>query len=33
MWPEFQVSDLEAAVTDFRSRQRRFGVVPAAATR
>lgn len=28
MWPEFQVSDLEAALSDFRSRQRRFGAVP-----
>jgi len=28
MWPEFQASDLEAAVTDFHARQRRFGRLP-----
>ena len=27
MWPEFDASDLEAAVDDFHSRQRRFGAV------
>ena len=31
MWPEFQAADLEAAVRDFHSRQRRFGTVPEAA--
>ncbi len=31
MWPEFDAADLEAAVTDFRRRQRRFGAVPEAA--
>ena len=29
MWPDFAASDLAAAVRDFRSRQRRFGAVPA----
>jgi undecaprenyl diphosphate synthase len=29
MWPEFDASDLEAAVSDFRHRTRRFGAVPA----
>lgn len=33
MWPDFQVTDLRAAVDDFRSRQRRFGGLPAAAAR
>lgn len=28
MWPEFEKADFEAAVNDFRSRQRRFGEVP-----
>jgi undecaprenyl diphosphate synthase len=28
MWPDFQVSDLKAALDDFRMRQRRFGAVP-----
>jgi hypothetical protein len=28
MWPEFDVSDLEAAVREFHSRERRFGAVP-----
>lgn len=31
MWPDFDASDLEAAVRDFRSRQRRFGHLPEAA--
>ncbi|HEU4563958.1 MAG TPA: di-trans,poly-cis-decaprenylcistransferase [Gemmatimonadaceae bacterium] len=31
MWPEFDASDLEAAVAEFHSRQRRFGAIPAAA--
>jgi undecaprenyl diphosphate synthase len=31
MWPEFGPADLEAAVADFRHRQRRFGSVPDAA--
>lgn len=31
MWPEFGVRDLEEAVAEFRSRERRFGTVPAAA--
>ena len=30
MWPDFAAADLEAALTDFRSRQRRFGGVPMA---
>jgi undecaprenyl diphosphate synthase len=30
MWPDFDASDLDAAVTDFRRRERRFGGVPAA---
>jgi undecaprenyl diphosphate synthase len=30
MWPDFDAADLEAAVREFRSRQRRFGAVPAA---
>ena len=29
MWPEFDRSDLAAAVNDFRHRERRFGAVPA----
>ena len=29
MWPEFDVSDLDAAVNEFRHRERRFGAVPA----
>ena len=32
MWPDFGAPDLEAAVTEFYSRQRRFGAVPEAAT-
>jgi undecaprenyl diphosphate synthase len=28
MWPDFSGADLESAVRDFRSRQRRFGGVP-----
>ncbi len=31
MWPEFSADDLAEAVEDFRSRERRFGAVPAAA--
>jgi undecaprenyl diphosphate synthase len=29
MWPDFTAADLEAAVTEFRRRERRFGGVPA----
>jgi undecaprenyl diphosphate synthase len=28
LWPDFEANDLAAALTDFRSRQRRFGLVP-----
>ena len=31
MWPEFAPKDLAEAVEEFRSRERRFGTVPAAA--
>ncbi len=31
MWPDFSTSDFAAAVAEFRSRERRFGAVPAAA--
>jgi len=31
MWPEFDVTDLEAAVDDYFSRERRFGRLPDAA--
>jgi undecaprenyl diphosphate synthase len=31
MWPDFDASDLSAAVAEFHSRERRFGAVPAAA--
>lgn len=31
MWPDFDGGDLEAAVNDFRGRERRFGAVPEAA--
>jgi undecaprenyl diphosphate synthase len=31
MWPDFGTSDLAAAIDEFRSRERRFGSVPAAA--
>jgi undecaprenyl diphosphate synthase len=31
MWPDFGVADLQAAVDEFRRRERRFGTVPAAA--
>lgn len=31
LWPDFRPADLEAAVRDFRSRDRRFGAVPQAA--
>jgi len=30
MWPDFEASDLDAAVREFRARERRFGAVPAA---
>jgi undecaprenyl diphosphate synthase len=30
MWPDFSAADLELAIRDFRSRDRRFGAVPAA---
>jgi undecaprenyl diphosphate synthase len=33
MWPEFGPDDLEAAVGEFRQRERRFGGVPATASR
>jgi undecaprenyl diphosphate synthase len=29
MWPDFDAADLEAAITDFKRRERRFGAVPA----
>ena len=29
MWPEFDATDLETAVSEFRHRERRFGAVPA----
>jgi undecaprenyl diphosphate synthase len=29
MWPEFEAGDLDAALGEFRSRERRFGGVPA----
>ena len=29
MWPDFEVSDLAAAVAEFHTRQRRFGALPA----
>jgi undecaprenyl diphosphate synthase len=31
MWPEFDTADLQAAVLDFRTRERRFGAIPKAA--
>jgi undecaprenyl pyrophosphate synthase len=31
MWPEFEPSDLAAALDDFRGRERRFGRLPEAA--
>jgi len=31
LWPDFEAADLEAALRDFRSRQRRFGGLPQAA--
>ena len=31
MWPDYQAADLEAAVRDFYSRERRFGAAPIAA--
>jgi undecaprenyl diphosphate synthase len=30
MWPDFEASDLEAALGDFKHRERRFGGIPAA---
>ena len=33
MWPEFDGSDLAAAVSEFRHRERRFGAVPAVKTK
>jgi undecaprenyl diphosphate synthase len=33
MWPDFSGSDLESAIREFRSRQRRFGGVPEAPAR
>jgi len=33
MWPDFDAGDLESAITEFHSRQRRFGGIPQAATR
>jgi undecaprenyl diphosphate synthase len=30
MWPDFAAADLESAVREFRSRQRRFGAIPEA---
>jgi undecaprenyl diphosphate synthase len=33
MWPDFDAGDLESAVSEFHSRQRRFGGLPEAATR
>jgi undecaprenyl diphosphate synthase len=32
MWPDFDANDLEAAVNDFRHRERRFGAVPVPVT-
>ncbi len=32
MWPDFDATDLNAALRDFSSRQRRFGGIPAAAS-
>ena len=29
-WPEFRVADLEGALADFHTRQRRFGALPTA---
>jgi undecaprenyl diphosphate synthase len=29
MWPDFEAADLEAALADFHSRERRFGALPA----
>jgi undecaprenyl diphosphate synthase len=33
MWPDFDAGDLKTAITEFQSRQRRFGGLPEAATR
>jgi undecaprenyl diphosphate synthase len=32
MWPDFDATDLDAALGEFSSRQRRFGGIPAAAS-
>jgi hypothetical protein len=32
MWPDFEPSDLDAALGEFRLRERRFGGVPMAST-
>jgi undecaprenyl diphosphate synthase len=32
MWPDFDAADLDAALEEFRRRQRRFGAIPAATT-
>jgi undecaprenyl diphosphate synthase len=32
MWPDFEASDLDAALAEFRQRERRFGGVPAASS-
>jgi undecaprenyl diphosphate synthase len=28
MWPDFDMSDLDTALADFKRRERRFGAVP-----
>ena len=33
MWPDFDINDLGSAVSEFHSRQRRFGALPEVATR
>jgi undecaprenyl diphosphate synthase len=33
MWPDFGAEELQAAVREFRGRERRFGGVPAVAAR
>lgn len=32
MWPDFEAADIEAAIGEFHSRERRFGALPKAAT-
>jgi undecaprenyl diphosphate synthase len=32
MWPDFDASDLKAAIAEFHSRERRFGAAPAVAS-